>query len=169
MTHSTAIRKQVLNWLKKQGIKAIAILKITGRCAVYQLSGSYKKGCSFVPKNMLVESGKDQDGNEYEVFQHSARIWFMVKHLKRPGKGGRLSKINNIYVGTHCRLDGFDLAQEMGRNSFNSKVRDPQRVTGYNVEVVLRGDWTMEILPRVEAAITKLEKRPIRDFSQIDW
>lgn len=153
------VKKQILAWLKGKGVKAIAVLKVTGHCVVYQLELSYKKGCTFVPKAVLV----DKDSETFEVLRYSDRTKIMVKHLKRPGKGGRTAFICNVYMGTYCLDDAVDLVKELKRNSFNSKIRVPERVKGYRIEVALRGDFHIDAIAAYELAIARLERRPLKE------
>jgi hypothetical protein len=159
------LEKQILAWLNKNAIRAIAILGRKGRSVVYRVASGVK-GCCFVPTLTMVfatsstgsstEVSKKKE-TEYEVVRFSDRTSFMIKHLKRPGKGGRTIKICNLYIGLQERSDGYELGTAFGcHNSFNRIIRPATRVgSAWQHEVVLRGDWDMETIAMINTAIAK--------------
>lgn len=103
MNHSisTAVKRQILNWLKDKGIGAIAVLKVTGRCVVYQMKQGYKKGCTFVPVELLkAKNLGTKKHNVYLLSQHTAytsagdvRFMYGVEAIAAILTGDQLEKI----------------------------------------------------------------------------
>ena len=156
--YSVSIERQILDWLKGQAVRAIAILGRTGRSVIYALEQG-GKGCCFIPTMVVCGASSTAKVAEYEVFKFSDRTSFMVRNFKKPGKGGRMKKINNIYVGLQERVDGLELGSVFGcDNRFNRIIRSPQRIAGkWQYEIVLRGDWDMETIAMIDNAIARIE------------
>ena len=159
--YSASIERQILDWLKGQAVRAIAILGRKGRSFIYTLEQG-GKGCCFIPTVVCGASSTASSTAkvaEFEVFKFSDRTSFMVRNFKKPGKGGRMKKIVNLYVGLQERVDGLELGSVFGcDNRFNRIIRSPQRIAvKWQYEVVLRGDWDMEIIAMIDNAIARIE------------
>lgn len=119
---------------------------------------------------------KDREtGESSQILFHAVftdRVSAMRRTLKRPGKGGRLYKYQDIYVGVLEYQEARRvLAAFMGRNMMQLlyEIRHPKRSLDWSMELKIKGDfdpnWIEWVASNVEAAIAR---QPFPDYQSIE-
>lgn len=84
------------------------------------------------------------------------RIGYISQELKRPGKGGRTSKIKCIYIGCGSFSEAQKVAKYFGFNSYRCLIRESERAIDWEWEVKVQGDWLISQIDAISQKVTLL-------------
>ncbi len=79
--------------------------------------------------------------DRFTFFQMSPRVGVITKTLKRPGKNGRLARVQTAYFGflSHAEASRFVQYITYYRLATFAELRTPKRLAGVSFEVKVRG------------------------------
>lgn len=85
------------------------------------------------------------------------RISIIRQALKRPGKGGRASKIRALYVATATYAQALQVSKVLGHRlkagTGRVEIREAKRSIGWEYEVKFQGDFSEEAIAQIEASL----------------
>jgi len=91
-------------------------------------------------------------GDRHYHSGHSDRVSYIYQEFKKPGKGGRTSKIKCVYIGCDRYLEAKRIAERYrGSRVF---VRQSERSVDWDWEVKIQGDFE---LSQLDAIATQAE------------
>ncbi|NEP10644.1 MAG: hypothetical protein F6K14_10600 [Symploca sp. SIO2C1] len=94
----------------------------------------------------MTQSNRTVDlGDRHVLTYLVGRAAYITQLLKRPGKGGRMSKIKSIYLAFDCSKQASRFSQLMMKKfgKFRVEMRKAKRVLDWAWEVKIQGDFVL--------------------------
>ena len=95
-------------------------------------------------------------GDNHFYSGYCDRVGYITQQLKRPGKGGRNSKIKCIYIGCISFLEAQKVVKHFGFNRYRCSIRESERAIDWEWEIKVQGDWEICQIDAISKKVTLL-------------